>query len=91
MLFCNEFEKKAFLCYTWLAEKGRRGMKDFSVRQMRREYRGVFRLLLSVFTVLMLCCATLGAILAAKGTDEKILLIASGIMPLWRYRSWACI
>lgn len=55
-------------------------MKDFSVREMRREYRGVFRLLLGVFTVLMLCCAMLGAILTAKGAAEKTLLIASGGM-----------
>lgn len=55
-------------------------MKDFSAREMRREYRGVFRLLLGIFTVLMLCCAMLGAVLTAKGASESILLIASGIM-----------
>ena len=55
-------------------------MKDFSAREMRREYRGVFRLLMSVFTALMLCCAVLGAILAAKGASENVLLIATGLM-----------
>lgn len=55
-------------------------MKDFSAWEMRREYRGAFRMLLGVFTVLMICCAIFGAILMKKGTSQSILLIACGVM-----------
>lgn len=54
-------------------------MKQFCLRQMRREYRGMLRTCVGTAIVFMLCFALLGAISAVKHVEMKFVLILIGI------------
>ena len=54
-------------------------MKNFSLRQMRREYRAVLRSFTSMAVVWLLLMAVFGAIMAAQHVEVKTLLLMAGI------------
>ena len=54
-------------------------MKNFSLRQMRREYRVVLHSFTSMAVVWLLLMAVFGAIMAAQHVEEKMLLMMAGI------------
>ncbi len=53
-------------------------MKNFSLRQMKREYRGVLRSCTGTAVLWLLITAIFGAIMAVRHVEEKILLLMAG-------------
>ena len=54
-------------------------MKNFSLRQMKREYRGVLRSCTGMAVVWLLIMAVFGAIMAAQHVDAKKLTLLAGV------------
>ena len=54
-------------------------MKSFSLRQMRREYRGVLRSCAGTAVVWLLVMAVFGAIMAARHVEAKKLMLLAGM------------
>lgn len=54
-------------------------MRDFSVRQMRREYGGVLKNCLACAVLWLLGGASTGAMAVARHADEKSLLLITGV------------
>ena len=53
-------------------------MKSFSLRQMKREYRGLLRSLTGTAVLWLLITAIFGAIMAVRHVEEKVLLLTVG-------------
>jgi len=55
-------------------------MKDFSVRQMRSEYRGVLRLIVGAFVSVLLAASLMGALLAARHAESAVMLTSGALL-----------
>ncbi len=63
----------------WLGE-GMRGMKDFSLHQMRKEYEGVLRCIAGSMVVWLLAGAMMGAVaIVGKGGNSQALLFGASV------------
>ena len=55
-------------------------MKDFSAKEMRREYRGVLRVTAWTFSAVLVAASLAGAILISTGADRKDVVTAAWLL-----------
>ena len=55
-------------------------MKDFSLKEMQREYRGVLRVTAWAFSAVLITASLAGAILISRGADRQVILTAAMLL-----------